>query len=83
MLASAVIGCAIVSAICFSIELKSSGVGLNNCAITAGIKKYKPIIEKRKRSMIDILLAKPKLNTIEVLISRALIESIVSHDYFF
>ena len=59
MLASAVIGCASVSAICFSIELTSSGVGLNNCATTAVIKKYKPIIEKRKRSMIDILLAKP------------------------
>ena len=34
------------------IGITSSAIGLKICAIAAGIKKYKSIIEKRKRSMI-------------------------------
>ena len=35
-----------------SIRITSSAIGLKICTITAGIKKYKPIIKKRKRSMM-------------------------------
>ena len=35
------------------IEIKSSEIGLNICAITAGIKKYKSIIKtKRRKNMM-------------------------------
>ena len=30
--------------------ITSSGIGLKICAITAGIKKYKPIIKKKKET---------------------------------
>ena len=44
------------------------------CAITVGIKKYKSIIKKKKKKYDKIvLLAKTKLNRVEVLISKALI----------
>ena len=53
------------------------------CAITAGIKKYKAIIKKKKKKQDKIvLLGKYKLNSIEVLISEALIDSVISHDEF-
>ena len=53
------------------------------CAITAGIKKYKAIIKKNKKKHDKIvLLGKYKLNSIEVLISEALIDSVISHDEF-
>ena len=46
----------------------SSTVGIKICAITAGVKKYKSIIKKKKKKHDKIaLLAKPKLNSIEVL----------------
>ena len=56
-----------------------SAVGLKIWDIAAGIKKYKSIINK-KRSMIIVFLAKSKLNKIEVLIFKALIDSNISHD---
>ena len=43
---------AFTSLIGIIIGITSSAIGLNICAITAGIKKYKSIIKKRKRSMI-------------------------------
>ena len=53
------------------------------CAITTGIKKYKSIIKKKRKKLNKIvLLAKNKLNSIEVLISKALIDSYISHDEF-
>ena len=61
----------------------SSVVGLRICAITAGIKKYKSIIKKkRKKHNKIVLLGKPKLDTIGVLILKALIVSYVSHEEF-
>ena len=63
--------------------MASSGIGLKIYAITAGIKKYKSIIKKKKKKHDKIvLLAKSKLNSIEVLISKALIDSNISHDEF-
>ena len=50
----------------------------NNCR-----KQYKPIIKKKKKKRDKIvLLAKSKLNSIDVLISKALIDSNISHDEF-
>ena len=69
--------------IAISIGITSSAMGLKICAITAGIKKYKSIIKKKKKKHDKIvLLAKSKLNSIEVLISKALIDSNISHDEF-
>ena len=53
------------------------------CAITAGIKKYKTIIKKmRKKYYKMLLLGRAKLNSTEVLISRVLTNSCISHDEF-
>ena len=55
--------------------ITSSSVGLKICVITAGIKKYKFIITKKKKKHEKIvLLAKTKLNSVEVLITKALID---------
>ena len=52
-------------------------------ATAAGIKKYKSIINKTKKKHDKILLlAKSKLNFIETLILKALIDSNISHDQF-
>ena len=48
--------------------------------ITAGIKKYKSIIKKKKKKYNKILLA--KLNTMQVLIFWVLMDSYISHDEF-
>ena len=64
------------------IGITSSAVGFKICLIAAAIKKYKLIIKKRKRSMIRVLSTKSKLNNIEVLISKDLIDSVTRHDEF-
>ena len=72
-----------VSLVCVPVGITSSAVGIKICAIIAGIKKYKSIIKKKKKKHDKILvLGKDKLNTIEVLISKALIDSYISHDEF-
>ena len=61
----------------------SSAIGLKICAITAGIKTYKSIIKKKKKQHDKtVLLAKSKLNSIEVLIYNTLIDSVSSQDEF-
>ena len=87
ILASTITGCISISAFAslvgIPIGITSSAVGLEICAITAGIKTYKSIIKKKKKKHNKILLlAKSKLNSIEVLMSKALIESVISHDEF-
>ena len=82
--ASTVTGCVSISAfawlVCVPIGLTSSAVRLKICAITAGIKRYKSIIEKKKKKHDKIvLLGKDKLNTIEVLISKALIDLVMAN----
>ena len=65
------------------IGITSSATRLKICAIAAEIKKYKLIIRKKKKKHDKILLlAKSKLNSIEVLISKALIDSVIIHDEF-
>ena len=87
ILASTVTGCVSISAfaslVCVPVGITSSAVGRNISAIIAGIKKYKSIIKKKKKKHDKIgFLGKDKLNTIEVLISKALINSYISHDEF-
>ena len=79
ILVSTVTGCvsdsAFASLVCVLISITSSAVGMKICAITAGINKYKSII----KYIQIVLLGKDKLNTIEVLISKTLINT---HDEF-
>ena len=87
ILGSTITGCVSISAfaslVSIPIGITSSVIGLKICAVTAAIKKYKSIIRKKKKKHSKIaLLAKSKLNNIEVLISKALIDSVVSHDGF-
>ena len=73
--------CTFASLVCVPVGITSPAVGLNIPAITAGIKKYKLIIKKKKEKHDKIvLLGKDKLNTIEVLIYKAIIDSYISHD---
>ena len=61
----------------------SSAIRLKICVINAGIKNYKSIFNKKKKKDDKILLvAKCKLNTLGVLISKTSINSFVSHDEF-
>ena len=61
----------------------SSVIDLKLCAIAAGIKKYKLIIKKKKKKHDRIvLLATSKLDNTEDLISKAFINSNISHDEF-
>ena len=66
------------------IGLTSSATGLKICAITSGIRRHNSVIKEKKKNHDKIvLLAKSKLNSIEVLIFKALIDSVISHDEFF
>ena len=86
-LPSTITGCislsAFASMIGIPIRTTRSAIGLKVCAITAGVKKYKSIIKKKKKKHDKkVLLVKSKLNRIEVLISKALIDWNISHDEF-
>ena len=85
IIASTITGCTsssdFISLLGIPIGITSSATGLKNCAITAGIKKYKSKIKKKeKKHDIIVLLAKYKLNSIGVLIFRTFIDSNISHD---
>ena len=63
--------------------ITSSAKGLKICGTAAGNRKYKSIIKKKKKKHDKIvLLAKTKLNGIEVFISKIFIDSNISHDEF-
>ena len=84
---STITGCVSISAFAsvvgIPIAITSSAMVLKICAITAGSREYKLIIKKKKKKNDKIvLLAKSKLNSIEVSISKVLIDSIISHDKF-
>ena len=88
ILASVVVGCFSISAFSFLFSIPtgiaSSAAGFKIYAITAGIKNYKSIIKKKKKNHDKIVfLAKTKLNSIEALISRALVDSYINHDESF
>ena len=87
VLASAITGCVSISAFASLVGIPkgitSFVIGLKICAITAGIRNYKSIIKKKKKKHGKIVfLPKSKLNSIEFLISKALVDSIISHDEF-
>ena len=82
---SAITGCVSISAfvalVGIPIGIASSTIGLKICVITAGIKTYKSIIKNKRKKHDEIVWsAKLKLNSIEFLISKALIDSNISHD---
>ena len=83
ILACTVTGCvstsAFASLVYVPVGITNSAVGINICAITIGRKS---MVKKKKHCKI-VLLGKDKLNTNEVLISKALINSYISNDEFF
>ena len=83
---SAVSGCVSISTfpslVGVPVGITSFAVGLKICAIVAGIKHKLIINEKKKRHDRIVLVGKTKLNTIKVLIFRALIDSYINHDEF-
>ena len=85
---STITGCVSISAFAslvgIPVRITSSAIGLKICVITVGIKKCKLINEKNEKKHHKIIsLGKLKLNSIEFLISKALIDSNNSHDEFF
>ena len=68
---------------CVSVGITSSLVGIKVFVTTVGIEKYKWIIreEKKKHDQI-VLLGKDTLDTIEVRISKVLIDSYISQGEF-
>ena len=65
------------------IGIKRFAIGLKICAIVEGIKMYELVIKKKKKNHDKVaFLAKAKLNSIEVLNSKTLIDSVISHDEF-
>ena len=63
--------------------IASSAIGSKNFKIAAGIEKYKLTTKKKiKKHDKMILLGKTKLNSVQVLIFKALINSNNSHDEF-
>ena len=87
ILASIITGCVSIfefdSLLCVPVGITRSEVAIKICAIIAGIKKYKSLIKKKKKKHDKIeLLRKEKFDTNEVSISKALIDSYISHDEF-
>ena len=84
---STITGCASISAFAslvgFPIGITSSAIGLKIYTITGGIRKHKSMNKKKKKKHNKrVLLTKSKLNSIEVLICKALIDSNISQDEF-
>ena len=64
--------------------ITSSAIRVKTCAIAVGIKKYRSIIKKKKKNHDKVvLLAKSKSNSTNVLISKDLVHSNISHDEIF
>ena len=78
ILVSTVTGC-----VCVRVGISNSAVGMKICTIAVGIKNFKSVIRKKKKKHNRIvLLGKSKLDTIEVLLSKAFIDSYIKHDEF-
>ena len=89
ILASAFTGCISISYFAslpgVPIGIMSSATGLKICAITAGIKKYKNSsirIKKKRKKHDEIVLVTKTINNVEVLISKALIDSYIKRNEF-
>ena len=84
---STITGCVSISAFAslvgFPIGITSSAIGLKIYTIIGGIRKHKSMNKKKKKKHNKrVLLTKSKLNSIEVLICKALIDSNISQDEF-
>ena len=78
ILTSTITGCASISAFASVVDIPA--IVLKFFAKMAGIKKYKSIIKKNRKIHDKIVfLPKPKLNKIEVLTSKPLTNSNISH----
>ena len=77
-------GCISISAfaslVVISIWTTSSVLGLKICTITASVKSITK--KKKKIRNTTVLPVNYKLNRIEVLICKVLIDSVISHDEF-
>ena len=87
IMTSTITGCISISTFAsllgIRIGIASSAIGLKISAIAEGIRKFRSIItKKRKRHNKIVLLGKSKINRIEVLISKALLDSTISHNEF-
>ena len=87
ILTSTITGCILISAfaslIGFLIRTYEICNEIKNLCNNCRNKKYKSIIKKKKKVHDKIvLLAKSKLNSVEILISKVLIDSVISHDEF-
>ena len=86
ILVSIVTGCIsnfdFASLVSIPIAVTSPAVGLKICVITSGIKKHKSVLKETRKHNKILLLAKSKLNGIEGLTSKALIDSYISYDEF-
>ena len=85
ILASTITGYVSISAffslVGIPVGITSSAIRLKVCEIAARSKKYKSIIKKKKkRHHKTALLAKFKLNRIEVLMTKTLSILLISHD---
>ena len=79
ILISIVTGCVLISAfaslVAITIGITSYSIRSKICKITVEIKEYKSIIKKKKKKHDEILfLTKSELNSIEILISNAIID---------
>ena len=87
ILSSTITGCVSISAfaslVYIPVGMAYFALWMKICAIIAGIKRYKSIIKKKKKKYDKIvLLSQDKLNNTQILISKALIDSYISHDQF-
>ena len=87
ILVSIIIGCISISGFAsllgLLVGITSSTIGLKVFLITIVIKKYNSIIKKYKmKHGKTVLTAKSKINSLELLISKTLIDPDISHDEF-
>ena len=87
ILASTVTRCASISAFAslvgVPVSIASSAATIKICIIATEIKTYKSIVKKeRKKHDKIVLLGKAKLNAVEILNTKALINSCITHGKF-
>ena len=87
VLVSIIIGCISISGFAsllgLLVGITSSTIGWKVFLITTGIKKYNSTIKKYKmKHSKTVLTAKSKLSSLELLISKTLIDPDISHDEF-
>ena len=88
ILVSAVTGCVSISdfasLVDISVGVTSSAVELKFFVITEGVKKYKSIIKKKKKKYDKrVFLANSRWNSMEILISKTLIDWNITHVVIF